>query len=395
MPQLFSAPVSYLGHHVLEYTQVSSTRGLMAKDRTVFQDVTYYRYPDSPYHNLRKYFVSTRGERLHRVIYETRFGPIPPNYDVHHKDFDASNNDPENLEAILHSEHMRLHNLTEPRLQAMKRLQRKIADTRRNSPDTNAHWRASISQAHQERYDNMAKIVRKCDSCGKEYECLKPDESKYCSSACSAAAYRLRVSETRACVVCGTEFSIPRSSPTKTCSQECAAKSWERTLKDVTCSRCGAPCLKSREGVVTYCSPACQQAARRESGVDDEVRLCAYCSAEFTVSKYSHTRACSLKCAGALRRKPALEQVLSPVSRTCAYCGATLEAENGDKVYGKKIYCSPVCKSAARRKSGVDNETRRCLNCGQEFTVDRFKSTQVCSRQCSWALWRSKKNGEI
>lgn len=52
-----------------------------------------------------------------------------------------------------------------------------------------------------------------------------------------------------------------------------------------------------------FCSNRCKAAARRASGVDDEVRVCEACSAEFTVNRYSRQRACSRACAWDLRRR--------------------------------------------------------------------------------------------
>lgn len=51
-----------------------------------------------------------------------------------------------------------------------------------------------------------------------------------------------------------------------------------------------------------YCSAACQSAARRASGVDDEQRACAICAEPFTVNRYSGTRTCGRRCAGLLAR---------------------------------------------------------------------------------------------
>ena len=45
-----------------------------------------------------------------------------------------------------------------------------------------------------------------------------------------------------------------------------------------------------------FCSPACQSAARRASGKDDESRNCAVCGKNFLVNKYSKTKCCSRAC---------------------------------------------------------------------------------------------------
>jgi hypothetical protein len=53
-----------------------------------------------------------------------------------------------------------------------------------------------------------------------------------------------------------------------------------------------------------FCSPACQSAARRASGVDDEQRICVVCGAVFTVNRYSKTQSCgTVACRETLRQR--------------------------------------------------------------------------------------------
>ncbi len=60
------------------------------------------------------YMISTQKEGnfekyLHRLIYEEHYGEIPKGYFVHHKNGNKLDNRIENLEAISHAEHTRLH----------------------------------------------------------------------------------------------------------------------------------------------------------------------------------------------------------------------------------------------------------------------------------------------
>jgi hypothetical protein len=55
------------------------------------------------------YYCNTHGNKLHRRVYEDHFGPISPDYVVHHRDHDRCNNSPDNLEAMPRSEHTRYH----------------------------------------------------------------------------------------------------------------------------------------------------------------------------------------------------------------------------------------------------------------------------------------------
>lgn len=47
--------------------------------------------------------------RIYRKIYEQNYGPIPDGYDIHHKDGNPYNNDPNNLIALTPEEHYELH----------------------------------------------------------------------------------------------------------------------------------------------------------------------------------------------------------------------------------------------------------------------------------------------
>lgn len=46
---------------------------------------------------------------MHRYVWEYFNGPIPDNFDVHHKDENKSNNDISNLEIMTKSDHTKLH----------------------------------------------------------------------------------------------------------------------------------------------------------------------------------------------------------------------------------------------------------------------------------------------
>lgn len=62
---------------------------------------------------------------------------------------------------------------------------------------------------------------------------------------------------------------------------------------------------------------------------------------------------------------------------TCEYCGKEFET-----LKGKNRFCSNNCKSAWRRKEGLDNETRMCIICGREFITNRYSKAKTCSAEC-------------
>lgn len=64
---------------------------------------------------------------------------------------------------------------------------------------------------------------------------------------------------------------------------------------------------------------------------------------------------------------------------TCKCCGKKYTGLDN----GKARFCSNACKSAWRRKEGLDDERRKCFICGAEFTTNKYSSAKCCSRSCS------------
>ena len=60
----------------------------------------------------------------------------------------------------------------------------------------------------------------------------------------------------------------------------------------------------------------------------------------------------------------------------CDNCGKAFTAE----ATGANRFCSPNCKSAYRRKSGVDNEERKCEVCGDVFITNKYSKAKYCSK---------------
>ena len=67
--------------------------------------------------------------------------------------------------------------------------------------------------------------------------------------------------------------------------------------KDYKCAHCGVGFKSNRIDTSRFCGRNCLSAARRASGVDDEVRHCATCGVGFTVNKYKPNKYCSRSCA--------------------------------------------------------------------------------------------------
>lgn len=63
----------------------------------------------------------------------------------------------------------------------------------------------------------------------------------------------------------------------------------------------------------------------------------------------------------------------------CEFCGKNFETT----ISKANRFCSNKCKSAWRRQSGVDNETRTCKQCGKEFITNKYSSAETCSQSCA------------
>ena len=68
--------------------------------------------------------------------------------------------------------------------------------------------------------------------------------------------------------------------------------------RQIKCACCGIDFMsKTRRENEIFCSNKCKSLHRRKSGVDNEIRICAQCGAEFSVDKYSKTECCTRSCA--------------------------------------------------------------------------------------------------
>lgn len=60
----------------------------------------------------------------------------------------------------------------------------------------------------------------------------------------------------------------------------------------------------------------------------------------------------------------------------CEYCGKEYTAITN----GTNRFCSNNCKSAYRRKTGIDNEIRKCIKCNKEFIVNKYSYRKYCEK---------------
>lgn len=76
------------------------------------------------------------------------------------------------------------------------------------------------------------------------------------------------------------------------------------------------------------------------------------------------------------------------IKKVCKHCGKEF-IDNG---FNQREYCSNNCKSAYRRKSGVDNIIHICKGCGKEFLTNKYnprKYCEKCKNRCQRKLGKS------
>lgn len=86
--------------------------------------------------------------------------------------------------------------------------------------------------------------------------------------------------------------------------REHAKEAWKDPPKGAfACVHCKTLFVAVRKTIKRgFCSMACQSAARRASGVDDETRICAWCESPFQTNKYAKIKTCSRSCGVKLAR---------------------------------------------------------------------------------------------
>lgn len=72
------------------------------------------------------------------------------------------------------------------------------------------------------------------------------------------------------------------------------------------------------------------------------------------------------------------------VEKKCKNCGCVFTGLTKTK------FCSNRCKSAWRRKQGLDNVKLICAVCGKTFTANKYDKTKTCSSRCG-VIYRTKK----
>ena len=218
-----------------EVTKIDTDRYILYNDSKISFGGNYMKYQtfDGIQFVLDEktgyYKHSTLRKYLHRYVWEYYNGKIPSGYEIHHIDFDKSNNDISNLQLLSHREHKKLHAdlLTEQqrewRRQNLTKMARPKASEWHKSKDGRDWHSVHVKQQHE---SGQFKRELICTQCGTKYigELHKIGGNSFCSNKCKSAYRRLHGLNniTKVCPICGKEFATDKYAPTMTCSRSCA-----------------------------------------------------------------------------------------------------------------------------------------------------------------------------
>ena len=190
-------------------------------------------FNDEVYWKCGVYF-QRYGKRLHRVVWESNNGEIPIGYEIHHIDFDHTNNNLDNLALLPESAHAKLHVARNLELGVIGTISEQAREAAK-------HWHKSAEGRawHKKHYENNKECMHKrfkvkCTYCGKDTETNRRKTNFFCSNNCKAAFRRASGvdKETRQCIICGEDFECNKYFKTKTCSKICSGISSSKTKLD-------------------------------------------------------------------------------------------------------------------------------------------------------------------
>lgn len=197
-------------------------------------DENHQRFNGRTYRkNKRGWYQSTRGT-LHRAVWKFHHGEIPKGYDIHHVDFDKSNNDVSNLRMLTRLEHRRLHSVAHEIIcevcgQPFNAVRAKYCPKcRAKSKPKRLDEFVKLMNAAGRRIKSISNRLRTCEVCGKTFEYK---HNRTCSRECGAVlggrtnSGREKVERViTVCEFCGKEIRHRASNPQRFCSQACLFK---------------------------------------------------------------------------------------------------------------------------------------------------------------------------
>jgi len=171
------------------------------REEIVWNGRKYRRYPNAKQSSHRRYF-SRSGSFLHRDVWCSVNGEIPPGFHVHHKDGNPANNDISNLECIHSSVHFSMHKeerserARKPEhLKFLNSIRHKTVDWHRSEEGRAWHRenaKASLEKARQvKKFSKMPDINKSCEVCGKAFV-TRNKRKTLCGSACQTKKSRTK-----------------------------------------------------------------------------------------------------------------------------------------------------------------------------------------------------------
>lgn len=204
-------------------------------DVATVDGLTFRKDKKTGYYLSAQYFEGRR-KRLHVYVWESLNGPVPEGHQIHHKDFDKNNNEPENLVCLTEHEHQSIH--MQWRMKERPELMEKFQQA---GIAKASGWHASEAghNWHKKHYESMKdrlyeKHEEVCSNCGKPILVTgRKWERYFCSNNCKSAFRRKSGvdNEERECVVCGSKFTANKYSRQQTCSRECGTIKSNQTKK--------------------------------------------------------------------------------------------------------------------------------------------------------------------
>ena len=252
---------------------------------------------------------------IHRAVWMYYNGEIPDGREIHHVDFNKSNNDISNLQLLTRLEHRKLHNPKGFRhgQPFEKEFTCDVCGKKYVAFDTGqkTHY-CSKYCLEQAKHERLIKVLT-CPNCGREFTARKFDNrTRFCSKQCAREYNHNQAIETKICPVCGKSFECFKYRNQECCSRECGVK-W-RTIKQSetrVCADCGKEFLATKRSNKRFCDEcieAHQSNGRKQSTkLQDryqqayEERTCPICNSKFSVSKRVEQECCSRSCRSKLR----------------------------------------------------------------------------------------------
>jgi hypothetical protein len=209
------------------------------KKYAYFNNMKFTRDEITGYYLSSKATKNNKRQRLHVYVWEYYKGEVPLGYEVHHKDENKNNNEPDNFEILISIKHRKLHaneiKYDDKRLEKMKIILREKAQPKAKEWHASQDGRDWHKRHYYEMKDKLyIKVKTICNVCSKEFLSPGRETDKFCSNKCKSAFRRKSGvdNEERNCVICGKIFTIGKYLKGKTCSIECGRKSRIQTMQN-------------------------------------------------------------------------------------------------------------------------------------------------------------------